>query len=117
MRASARTLAAVLLLVALSACPKRVVVNGQELEPGQAHDLARAELDSVRAAAQGLPPAERAARLEAFAAKYRGVPPSAEALHDAAVLRREARDPARAAQDLQALLTEYPLYRRAVEAK
>jgi ABC-type branched-subunit amino acid transport system substrate-binding protein len=117
MRAAFRTLVAVLLLGILSACPKRVVVNGQELAPEQANDVARAELDTVRAGSRGRPPADAAARLEAFAAGYRGVPLAAEALHEAAALRRSAREPARAAQDLQTLLTEYPLYRRAVEAK
>jgi ABC-type branched-subunit amino acid transport system substrate-binding protein len=117
MRAAFRTLVAVLLLGILSACPKRVVVNGQELAPEQASDVARAELDTVRAGSRGRSPADAAARLEAFAARYRGVPVAAEALHEAAALRRSAREPARAAQDLQTLLTEYPLYRRAVEAK
>jgi ABC-type branched-subunit amino acid transport system substrate-binding protein len=117
MRAAFRTLVAVLLLGILSACPKRVVVNGQELAPEQASDVARAELDTVRAGSSGRSPADAAARLEAFAARYRGVPVAAEALHEAAALRRSAREPARAAQDLQTLLTEYPLYRRAVEAK
>ncbi len=117
MRAALRPLAAVLLLATLSACPKRVIVNGQELEPSQARDLARPELDAVREGARGAPPAEAAARLEAFAAKYRGAPVAAEALHQAAALRRDAKEPARAAQDLQGLLTEYPLYPRAVEAK
>src|SRR6266508_2736753 len=112
-----RPIAALLLLVTLSACPKRVVVNGQELEPAQARDAARDELEAVHEGARNAPPSEKAARLEAFAAKYRGVPVAAEALHEAAALRRDAKDPARAAQDLQALLTEYPLYRRAVEAK
>jgi ABC-type branched-subunit amino acid transport system substrate-binding protein len=117
MRVRLRSLAALLLLAALSACPKRVVVNGQELEPAQARDQARAELETLRDASRGLPPADAAGRLEAFAAKYHGVSVAAEALHDAARLRREAHDPARAAQDLQTLLTEYPLYPRAVEAK
>ncbi len=117
MRAAFRTLAAVALLGILSACPKRVVVNGQELAPEQANDVVRGELEAVRAGSRGRPPAEAAARLEAFAARYRGVPLAAEALHEAATLRRSAREPARAAQDLQTLLTEYPLYPRAVEAK
>jgi ABC-type branched-subunit amino acid transport system substrate-binding protein len=117
MRVAVRTLAALLLLGTLSACPKRVVVNGQELEPEQARDIARGELESIHAGARGLPPAEAAARLESFAARYRGVPVAAEALHEAAALRRDAREPAQAARDLQALLTEYPLYPRAVEAK
>ncbi len=117
MRVAVRTLAALLLLGTLSACPKRVIVNGQELEPEQARDIARGELESIHAGARGLPPAEAAARLESFAARYRGVSVAAEALHEAAALRRDAREPAQAARDLQALLTEYPLYPRAVEAK
>jgi ABC-type branched-subunit amino acid transport system substrate-binding protein len=117
MRAAPRPLAALLLLVTLSACPKRVVVNGQELAPEQAQDAARVELEQVRSGLAGLPPEEAAARLEAFAGKYRGVPIAAEALHEAAGRRREAKDPRGAARDLQELLTEYPLYPRAVEAK
>jgi ABC-type branched-subunit amino acid transport system substrate-binding protein len=117
MRAALRPAAAVALLVALSACPKRVVVNGQEMAPAQANDQGRADLEEVRAANRGAFPAQRADRLEAFARKYRDVDISAEALHEAALARREARDPARAAQDLQTLLAEHPLYPRAVEAK
>jgi ABC-type branched-subunit amino acid transport system substrate-binding protein len=117
MRAAGRTIAALLLTAVLSACPKRVVVNGQEMEPEQARDLARADLEQLRAASAGLPAGERASRLETFAQRYRGVSLAAEALHDAARLHREARSPARAAEVLQALLTEYPLYARAVEAK
>jgi ABC-type branched-subunit amino acid transport system substrate-binding protein len=122
MRPAHRLLASVFLLVALSACPKRQTVIGQELEappppPPPAPSPQRDELDRVREANRALPPAEGAARLEAFAAKNRGAPIAAEALHDAARLRREARDPARAGQDLQTLLTEHPLYPRAVEAK
>jgi hypothetical protein len=94
MRVAVRTLAALLLLGTLSACPKRVVVNGQELEPEQARDIARGELESIHAGSRGLPPAEAAARLESFAVRYRGVPVAAEALHEAAALRRDAREPA-----------------------
>jgi branched-chain amino acid transport system substrate-binding protein len=107
----------VVLLLALAACPKRVVVNGQEMDVSQADDLARRDLEAVRAAAAALPPAERAARLDAFAARYRGVPAAGEALHEAGVLWREAGEPVRAAQSLGTLLTEHPLYPRAVEAK
>jgi ABC-type branched-subunit amino acid transport system substrate-binding protein len=104
-------------LLALAACPKRVVVNGQEMDVGQAEDLARRDLETMRAGAATLPPAERAARLDAFAARYRGVPVAGEALHDAGRLWREAGRPERAAQSLGKLVTEYPLYPRAGEAK
>lgn len=117
MRTAGRAITAVLLTLSLCACPKRVVVNGQEMAPEQARDLARAELEQVRAGAAGLPPAAAAARLEAFAAKYRDLPVAEEALHDAARLHREAGDPARAAALLQALLAEHPLYPRGLEAK
>src|SRR5512144_148578 len=106
------------LVLALAGCPKRVVVvNGQELPVAQADDLARKDLEATRAATAGLPPAERAARLEALAARYRGVETSATALHEAAQAWREAKRPDKAAQDLGTLLTENPLYPRAAEAK
>jgi len=120
MRAAVRTLVAVILLATLSACPNRAIVKGQEPAPGPAQparDAVRRELEELRSGARGLPPAEIAARLEAFAARHRGAAPAAEALHDAAALRRDGRDAAKAAQDLQALLSDYPLYPRAVEAK
>ncbi len=113
-----RTKVLVSLVLALTGCPKRVViVNGQELPASQAEDLARRDLDAVRAGAAGLPPEERAQRLEALGARYRGVDAAAEALHDAARAWREAGKPDRAAQTLGTLLTENPLYRNAVEAK
>ncbi len=116
MRALATKLLVVSLL-ALAACPKRVVVNGQEMDVAQADELARRELEAVRAGPATLPPAERAARLDQLAARYPGVPAAAEALHDAGRLWREARRPDRAAQSLSKLLTQHPLYPRAVEAK
>ncbi len=116
MRAAGRKLA-VALLLALSGCPKRVVVNGQEIDASQAEDLASRDLDAIRGAAQGLPPGEQASRLEAFAARYRGLPAAGDALHEAAQLHRAAGNPERAAQVLSSLLTEYPLHPRAVEAK
>src|SRR5512147_3050591 len=106
------------LVLALAGCPKRVVVvNGQEMEPAQATDLARRDLDAARREAQLLPPEERAARLEAFAERYRDLDIAAEALHDAGAEWRAAGRPDRAARALGTLLTEHPLYRRAVEAK
>src|SRR6266508_2772556 len=111
-----RRLAAVLLL-SLAACPKRVMVNGQEMPLSQADDLARRDLDALRAEVRPLAPEQAAPRLEAFAMRYRGVPVAAEALHLAADAWRAASRPEKAAQDLGMLLTEYPLYPRAVEAK
>jgi ABC-type branched-subunit amino acid transport system substrate-binding protein len=125
MRAASRLAAGLLLVAVTSGCAG---VKGQELEPGGAttvnapplpppQDALQVELDGVRAGNRGLPPPTAAARLEAFAARHRGARESADALFDAAKARREAKDPARSTQDLQALLTEYPLYPRAVEAK
>ncbi len=106
------------LVLALAGCPKRVVVvNGQEMEPAQASDLARRDLEQVRREAQLLPPEERATRLEAFADRYRETEVAAEALHDAAAEWRAAGRPDRAARALGTLLTEHPLYPRALEAK
>lgn len=108
---------ATVLFLSLAGCPKRVIVNGQEMPVAQADDLARADLAAVRREAAGLSPVERAARLDAFAARYRGVPAAADALFEAADLWRGARRPDRAATDLQALLTDHPLDPRANEAK
>src|SRR5512138_2880879 len=106
------------LVLALAGCPKRVVVvNGQEMEPAQATDLARRDLEAVRREAQLLPPEERATRLEAFAERYRELDAAAEALHDAGAEWRAAGRPDRAAKALGTLLTEHPLYPRAIEAK
>src|SRR5512136_801483 len=106
------------LVLALAGCPKRVViVNGQEMEPAQATDLARRDLEQVRREAQLLPPEERAARLEAVADRYRETDVAAEALYDAAAEWRAANRPDRAAKALGTLLTEHPLYKRSVEAK
>jgi ABC-type branched-subunit amino acid transport system substrate-binding protein len=105
------------LALALAGCPKRVVVNGQEMGASQADDAALRELEALRTEVRGLPPAEGATRLEAFAARWRGMGPAGEALHEAAALERSAKRPERAARDLTALLTEYPLHPRALEAK
>ncbi|BDG03478.1 ABC transporter substrate-binding protein [Anaeromyxobacter oryzae] len=112
-----RMLAAALLLM-LAACPNRViVVNGQEMPVTQANDVARQDLEAVRAEARALAPEPAAEKLLAFASRYRGVPVAAEALHEAGDLLLAAHRPDRAAQTLGTLLTEYPLYPRANEAK
>ncbi len=105
-------------LAALAACaPQRVVVRGQALPVQEAEGLVRADLAAERADLDRLPPAERAARLEAFAARYPGVPAAAEALHEAARTWRGAGDPARAAAALGRLLVDHPLYPEATAAK
>jgi ABC-type branched-subunit amino acid transport system substrate-binding protein/predicted negative regulator of RcsB-dependent stress response len=106
-----------ILLVSLAGCPKRVVVNGQEMPASSAAELARAELEAVRAQSAGLPPAEAAERLEAVAARYREVDPAADALFEAAERWREAGNPDRAAAALRRLVIDHPLFPRANEAK
>jgi ABC-type branched-subunit amino acid transport system substrate-binding protein len=106
-----------LVLLSIAGCPKRVMVNGQEMPASSAEDLARAELEAARAQAAGLPPAEAAARLEAVAERYREVGPAADALFEAATRWREAGAPDRAADALRRLVIEYPLFPRANEAK
>jgi ABC-type branched-subunit amino acid transport system substrate-binding protein len=107
-----------LLAALVCACAtQRVVVHGQELPVAQADEVTRPELRDLLAATATRPPAERASRLEAFAARYPGVPSSAEALHAAARAWTAAGEPARAASVLGRLLVEYPLYPEAVTAK
>ncbi|HET8734594.1 MAG TPA: penicillin-binding protein activator, partial [Anaeromyxobacteraceae bacterium] len=106
-----------LLLLSLAGCPKRVVVNGQELPAQRADELARVELVEVRRQAAALPPGAGAERLLAFAARYRGVPTAAEALHQAGALQLQAGQPQRAAQTFATLLAEHHTYPRADEAR
>jgi ABC-type branched-subunit amino acid transport system substrate-binding protein len=116
----APTLRLLLLLapLALAACaPAKVVVRGQELPVEQADRLVRDELAEERAAAAKLPPAERAARLEALASRYPGVPSSAELLHEAARTWRTAGDRTRAVAALSRLLVDYPTYAGSNQAK
>jgi ABC-type branched-subunit amino acid transport system substrate-binding protein len=106
------------LAAGLAGCPKRTaLVNGVEVPVEKAEDAARRELPAVRAEVATLPPAEGAARLEAFAGRFRGTPAAAEALHGAAERWRAAGRLDRSAAALGTLLTEYPLYPRSVEAK
>ncbi len=118
MRAPNLRLALLLVPLALAACaPQRVLVRGQELPVDQAELLVRDELAAERAAAARRPPAERAARLEALAARYPGLPTSAELLHEAARVWWGAGDLPRAASALGRLLVDYPLYPGATQAK
>jgi ABC-type branched-subunit amino acid transport system substrate-binding protein len=112
-----RRRATLVAVLALACGTPRVVVRGQEVAPAQADDLVRAELEAVRAASAGRPPLEQAARLEAFGARYPGVPLAASALHEAARRYREAGDPERASAALGRLLVDHPLYPEATRAK
>ncbi len=99
------------------AAPARVVVHGQEVAPAQADDLVRQELLALRKDVAFMAPADRAARLEAFAARYPGVPLAASALHEAARGWWAAGEVARASQALGRLLVDFPLYPDATTAK
>ncbi len=102
----------------LAACPNRVVVvNGHEMNAGDADAAARAELARVEAGAPSEPQAATAEKLEALAARYGDVPSSSEALYDAGVRWRAARRPDRAQAALSRLLTRFPLSPRADAAK
>ena len=118
MHAAGRRSIVVSLLVALVACPNRVVVvNGQEMSPAQAEDQGRAELEMVRREGKGLPAAEAAERLAALAGKYRGTTVAADALDQAGELFRSAGRSDRAVQVYSTLLAEHPLYPRALDVK
>jgi ABC-type branched-subunit amino acid transport system substrate-binding protein len=116
--ASLAALAVLLAAALLSACAvPRVRVHGQEVAPAQADDLVRQELVALRAGNERLPPTERATRLEAFAARYPGVPLAAGALHEAARLWFAAGDAQRASTALGRLLVDHPLYPESTAAK
>ncbi len=118
MYSAGRRIVVVAFLLSLAACPNRVVVvNGQEMSPAQAEDAGRAELETVRRDAKGLPAADAAERFAALAARFRGTDVASEALQQAADLFRAAGRPDRAVQVLSTLLAEYPLYPRALDAK
>jgi ABC-type branched-subunit amino acid transport system substrate-binding protein len=104
-------------LVLLAACPKRVVVNGQEMSAADAQAEASRELARVRGETQALPPDEAATRFEALAARFGDVPASGDALFEAGVRWRAAKNPERARSALSQLLTRFPLSPRAPEAK
>jgi ABC-type branched-subunit amino acid transport system substrate-binding protein len=92
-------------------------VDGQRLPVEKAEDIAGREYALVQAQLPSLPPAEGAARLEAFAGRFEGTPSAADALLGAAERWRAAGRSDRAGQVLGTLLTEYPLFPRSVEAK
>ncbi len=105
------------LALAAAACPRRVVVNGQEMTQDQAGARAQAELQRLRSELQGAPPEKVARTLEDFGVRSLDVPEAAAALYDAAASWRAARRPERAAAALSQLLSRFPLWERALEAK
>jgi ABC-type branched-subunit amino acid transport system substrate-binding protein len=115
MRLAPRILVA--LALAASGCPKRVVVNGQEMSEDEARSRARADLEKLRADLKAAPPDRVAAALEAFAARAGDVPEAAEALLDAGLAWRVARRPERASAALGQLLARFPLSPRSLDAK
>ena len=95
---------AIVLSLVLAACPKRVTVNGQEME-------------RVRAESEKQKPEEAAERFEAIAGRLGDLPAAADALYEAGLSWRAAGQPARAQAALSRLLTRMPLSPRAAQAK
>lgn len=118
MRTNVLRAAALLAGLVLVGCPKRTtVVEGREIPIAQADAAARTELAALRAELEPRPDDVAAQRLEAFASRWPGTAPAAEALHAAARRWRAAGQPDRAAGALQRLLAEHPLYPGADAAK
>jgi ABC-type branched-subunit amino acid transport system substrate-binding protein len=84
-------------LLALACGPKRVVVDGRDMSVDEAEELARRDIGAVRDETAAMPPEGKAAALETFAARFNDIPPTAgEALYEAGVHWRAARQPQRA---------------------
>ena len=123
----ARAVALLAFAALLGGCPTRTTyvgghattLGGERPPPPSAReeDGARAELTALRADVGPRPDADAAQRLEAFAARHPGVPAGAEALHEAARRWRAAGKPDRAADALQRVVVEYPLYPGAEDAR
>jgi ABC-type branched-subunit amino acid transport system substrate-binding protein len=117
MRPAPRLLAALALALAAVGCPKRVVVNGQEMTEDQASARARGDLERLRSDLAGAPPERVAAALEDFGTRAPDVPEAAAALYDASRFWRAAQRPDRAVSALSRLLSRFPLWERALDAK
>jgi len=115
MRASSRAILALAVLVL--GCPKRVVVNGQEMPEADARAMARQELGRLRVELGQAPDAQAAQAFEDFGNRAGDLPEAGEALYDAAVRWRAAKRPERADKALGQLLSRFPLSPRALEAK
>ncbi len=100
-----------------TACPKRVIVGGQEMAEPEANALARAEMERLRAQAAGMAPERAAEAWEQLAARFGDASAAADALYEAALQWRAARRLDRAVADLGQLLTRFPLASVARDAK
>lgn len=101
----------------LTACPKRMTVDGQVMTEADARARAQAEAARLRAELAAAPDARAAQTWEDFAQRSGEIPESAEALMEAAARWRAAGRPDRAAQALGQLLSRFPLSPRSLEAK
>jgi len=108
---------ALLVPLLLTACPKRVMINGQEMTEDEANAELYRELAQARTESAGLAPQDAAARFEAIASRFAGVPASADALYEGALRWRAAGRLDRAQAALSSLLTRMPLSPRASQAK
>jgi len=108
---------AIVMVLVLAACPKRVTVNGNEMSEEAANAQAWQELSRARAEAARLAPQDAAARFEAIANRYGDLPASADALYEAGLRWRAAGRPDRAQAAFSTLLTRMPLAPRASDAK
>jgi len=106
------------LVLALAACPNRLVtVSGQD-KPAEATDVdGMREVERTRAEVRSLKPAEAAERFESLSLTLGPVPSAAEALYEAGLRWRSAARPDRAQAAFGRLLTLWPLSPRAPEAK
>ena len=114
-----RTLPGIAFVTALvlAGCPKRVTVDGREMSEEAAAAEASQEVARARAETARLSPQDAAARFEAIAARFGGLPASSDALYEAALRWRAAGRPDRAQVALSTLLTRFPLSPRAADAK
>ena len=118
----ARAVALLAFAAFLTGCPSGTTgavgaVGGFEPPAAEPEEGTPNELTALRADVAQRPDADAAQRLESFAARHPGVPAGAEALHEAARRWRAAGQPERAAVALQRVVTEYPLYSGAEDAR
>jgi len=114
-----RPLSRILVALCLTAagCPKRLVVNGQEMSEGEARARGQEELLRARAELTEAPPQKAAEGWEALATRLGEVPEAAEAWYQAGVAWRGLRRPDRASAAFGQLLARFPLAPQALSAK
>ncbi|MBI5068864.1 MAG: penicillin-binding protein activator [Deltaproteobacteria bacterium] len=115
MRPLSRILVALCLVAA--GCPKRVVVNGQEMSEADARSRGLEELARARADLARAPPEKAAEGWEAVAARLGETPEAAEAWFQAGIAWRGQRRPDRASAAFGQLLARFPLAPQALAAK